>query len=217
MGAVVTALTLVVGMSGCFGFMGIRFSRTNLAPSPPKKSKTVAKVTSQPIFTEPQKARAGIAARDYPFFLIRAVPEGAIKFLPHGARFDVPGEFGPNGGRRLVRDQALEQAVADQNQCGDPAEGFRAYRTERPVNDHGNVKQSTFSTLPFRQTAPGDPYVGPGVEIQLGGWSDDGDGVPEFSPPDELFGCNGGGYFNLELKDDPNVAPRRSDLRGRSG
>jgi hypothetical protein len=209
--SIVGAAALSVVMSGCFGFMGIRFSSTNLKPNPPKKSKTVAKVYSQPTLTEAQKAEGEFPARDYPFFLIGLDP--SVQFRAAAARFDVPGKFGPKGGRRLVRDTDLEAAISsDEFFCGDPDDlpsDFRVYRTEGRVNDRGKVSESTFSELPFRQTELAYPYGPPGVTIRTGNWFDDGDGLVDPFPGD-LYGCTGGGYFNLNLKDDPNASPIRA-------
>jgi hypothetical protein len=206
----VTGLALL--FSGCFGFMGIKFSNTNLKPNPPKQSKTVAKVWSQPVLTKAQKEAGFFPGRDYPFFLIGA--DESLKFLAGAARFDVPGRFGPKGGRPLVRDTDLEAAIASAEFfCGDPDDlppNFRVFRTETRVNDRGKVRASTFSKLPFKQTELAYPYSPPGVTIRTGGWFDyDGDGVVD-PFDDDAYGCTGGGYFNLNLKDDPDATPLRA-------
>ena len=209
--AALAAAATTVAFSGCFGFFGLTWSNPNLRPNPPKKSKTVAKIRSQPLLTEAQKdtgAPEPLPGRDYPFFLIDSTDDEFV-FRAGAARFDVPGKFGPRGGRTLVRDEDLEDVIAAQTDpeglavCGNDfsLEDFRVYRTENRVRDRGKVREKTFSTLPFRQLGLTDG-LGGGATIQIGTWWDDGDGVPE-ALDQEFIGCSGGGFFDLNLKEGP--------------
>lgn len=209
-GLAAAAMTVVFG--GCFGFYGLKFSKTNLKPGPAKQSKTVAKIWSQPQLSQTQKTRSDFPPGEYVFFLVDM--EGQVKPLPGGARFDVPGKFGPKGGRRLVRDDAVRDALADGPPifCGqgfdDSPEDFAVFRTQNRVRDEGKVKVKTFSTFPFRQLELAYPYGPPGANIQIGSWMDvNNDGAPQFDQ--DWIGCSGGGYFNLNLKDEPGATPTR--------
>ena len=207
--ALVGALALAVVLGGCFGLAGLRFSNLKLKPNAGDKSKSTATVTVIPPLRESDKETLNLPASDYPFILVGPPPDAPVSFPSRGRVFDPKGEYGPRGGRRLVRDDTLRDALFAQEGCGD-ADGDVAdmvvFRTENRVNDRGQVGVPTIAKVPIKQISKTDTF-GPGLDVFAGAWYDDGDGVPEDSP-DDLIGCAGGGFFNLALKQIADPSPR---------
>jgi hypothetical protein len=207
--ALVGALALAVMFGGCFGLAGLKFSNLKLRPNAGDKSKSTATVTVIPPLRESDKDDLSLPSSDFPFVLVGTPTDDPVTFPGRGRVFDPKGEYGPRGGRRLVRDDALRDAMLAQEGCSEAtttADDLHLFRTENRVNDRGQVGVPTVAKVPIKQVSQTDTF-GPGLDVYVGSWYDDGDGVPEDSP-DDLIGCAGGGFFNLALKQVANPSPR---------
>lgn len=212
--AVVAALAVAIFVSGCVSFGGVQFSKYKLRPGPANKSVTTATVTASSSMNAAQKESFNLPKRDYPFFLVSSSGHD-YRFLGR-RKFDIKGQFGPRGGRNLVRDNALRAAADDGGLCENAADDlsdWTVYRTAQKINDRNMPGKVVRSRLRIKQTEVAE-FPGDGVEIFMGTWWDaDNNGAPNLDA--DLIGCSGGGYHALAGKATNNPNPRQARAAAR--
>ena len=217
--ATMAALVLAVALGGCFGFAGLKLSKYKLKPDAGEKSRATATITVIPPLSTEFKGGIGIPPTDQFFVLVAPPDDGSVVLPQRGRVFDPKGEFGPRGGRPLVRDDEMRDAVFSEGECepaGTSPDGFLLFRTAQRVNDRGRVGVPTVAKLPMKQVARADTFT-PGLDVFTGAFFDE-DGDRSWDSGERLE-CSGGGFHFVAFKQVESPTPRdaRDEYRARVG
>ncbi len=215
--AMVAGLALV--FAGCFGFNGIKFSKTSLKPGNAKKSVSKVAVDVIPRGGDRDNAK---------FFLLVGLPNGATDgdtsddaLRVRAAKF-TKGPF-TNRNKRLRSNAALRNEILAEGDCGRESVestnfAYRAFLSDQRISSAGRRSKRGVVKFSLKQIRNSGDIQPANLDVRTGFWDDDGDGIPEAGGLDPEVNCTGGAHANLRLKVGSN--PRqvsRADLRAAAG
>jgi hypothetical protein len=185
------AALLVLGLGGCFSWRYHTWDDIRVKSG---------ESTTARVYVAPSDAGPDV---DVPFFLVGL--EGGLSLGP--AKWDLTGKF--NGPAKMAKDPDLRDALLLDDNCADaglePAsfddvDTWTAVRLDEAVDDGDAVNRLVQSTLKVKADPAAETDV-VRVHLIVGGWEDDGDGLPEDpSTTDDDYECGGGTLTNLAVK-----------------